>query len=206
MEDYSSENELNSQVSSSYEESSECDVYDILDRFLTPKEDLVGTIKSIQRMIETQPIISLMKDDIEYQEYNRSYNYYYKDEYNKKYDDNETDLEDIFRMNYDSKLKEINTMIKNIIKFSKKNTNEHLIECIDYMLQVFITDIFDNINYYSLTGKENCLYEMNHKSHKILNSFCNKDKMNRVQEYYDIELQSKKCVDKKSFMNVFLYK
>lgn len=90
MEDYSSENELNSQMSSghlsddclsiSYEESSECDIYDILDRFLTPKEDLVGTIKSIQLMIETQPIISLMKDDVEYHEYNRSYNYYYKDE------------------------------------------------------------------------------------------------------------------------------
>lgn len=203
--EYSSENELNSQVSSSFDESSDCDVYDILDRFLTPKEELVGTIKSIQLMIETQPIISLMRDDIDYHEYNRSYNYYYKDEYNKKYDDKEKDLEDIFRMNYDSKQIEINTMIKNIIKFSKQNTNEHLIECIDYMLQVFIIDILDKINYYTTTGKGNCLYEMNHKSYKILNSFCNKDKMNRIQEYYDIELQSKKCVDKKSFMNVFLY-
>lgn len=201
MEEDFSENENEFSGGYSSECSSEYDVYDILDREMTPKEKLVGTIKSIQLMIDTQPMSSLMRDDVDFHEYNRSYNYYYKDEYNKKYDD--VSSSDTFRMNYESKLIEINTMIKNIIKISREETNDEIIDCIDYMLQSFVIDVLDKINYYNLTGKENCLYKMNNLSAKILHSF-NSYKTNKLQECYKHELERNGRIEKKSFMYRFL--
>jgi hypothetical protein len=174
------------------------DIEDILDKPLTSKENLVSILKNINLLLDTSTFISLMKDDVEYQEYNRSYNYYYVNEDNKKHDN-----EDTIIINYENKLKEINNMTKNVIKISRILSDD-IIDCITYMIEKFITDVIEYIPSYCKTGKYNCLHDCNYTSYKILMSLSNEEKITKIPLYYDKELEKRGYIDHKTFMNYFI--
>jgi hypothetical protein len=194
----SSENESECSSKCSSECSSECDIYDILEREISPKEKLFGTLNNLNMLIETSAMKSLMKDDVEIKEYNRNYNYYYKDEYSQKYDS-----EEMLQVNYQNKLQQLNRMIKNIIKITKTSSDTVIViavELMNYMLEVFIIDIMENIQYYSITGKKNCLHDTSKVACKILLSLSDKQKISTIQD----TCKAKNTDNLKLLMNTFL--